>query len=56
MCAKKDCFYASVYRNGKEITEPMDSDINTIANLLDPEEQVMAIGRDAEYFREFAYY
>lgn len=50
--AKKDCFYASVYRNGKEITEPMDADINTIANLLDPEEQVVAIGHDAEYFRE----
>jgi tRNA threonylcarbamoyladenosine biosynthesis protein TsaB len=50
--AKKDCFYASVYRSGIEITEPMDADINTIASLLDPEEQIIAIGYDAEYFKE----
>ncbi len=50
--AKKDRFYAAVYRNGILSTEPMDAELSKIAECLDSEERILAVGADAEMFAE----
>jgi len=52
--AKKERFYASIFRNGKENTEPMDASLEEILYLLDPEENILVVGPDAELFAEMA--
>ena len=50
--AKKNRFYAAIYRNGKENTPAADASIESIATWLDKEEDILAAGPDAEYFAE----
>ena len=50
--AKKNRFYAAIYRNGKENTPASDASIESIAAWLDKEEDILAAGPDAEYFSE----
>ena len=50
--AKKNRFYAVVYRNGKLNTEPVDAGLEEIVKFLDKEENVLAVGQDADYFAE----
>lgn len=50
--AKKNRFYANVYRNGKANTQDADAELAEIASWLDKEESVLAVGPDAEYFAE----
>ena len=50
--AKKNRFYASVYRNGEENTPAADATIEEIATWLDKEEDILAAGPDAEYFAD----
>ena len=52
--AKKDRFYASVFRNGAENTEPMDATVEEVVNCLDSEEKILVVGPDAELFTEMA--
>ena len=53
--AKKDRFYASIFRNGKENTDPMDAEVNEIVKFLDPEENILVVGPDADLFVENAH-
>lgn len=48
--AKKDRFYASIYRCGKENVEPMDAELSKIISFLDPEENILVVGPDSSYF------
>lgn len=50
--AKKDRFYASIYRNGKAETNPMDISVADIQHYIDPEETVFVAGYDSMYFKE----
>lgn len=52
--AKKDRFYATIYRGGKANTEPLDSSVADICKLLDEDESILVVGPDAEYFAEKA--
>lgn len=52
--AKKHRYYASIYRNGKENTAPMDAELEEILKLLDPEERILAVGTGAELFADCA--
>ncbi len=52
--AKKNRFYASLYRNGEMTVEPIDASAEDILNLLDKEESVLVVGSDAELFVEKA--
>ncbi|MFI3256970.1 MAG: tRNA (adenosine(37)-N6)-threonylcarbamoyltransferase complex dimerization subunit type 1 TsaB [Spirochaetales bacterium] len=48
--AKKNQFYASVYRSGKAQSEALDASVQDILRLIDPEEAILLVGPDAEYF------
>jgi len=50
--AKKNRFYAAVYRNGEENSPDEDAELQAIASKLDKEEDILAVGPDAEYFAE----
>jgi len=52
--AKKERFYASIFRNGKENTEPMDAPLDEVLKYIDSEENVLIVGPDAELFAEMA--
>ncbi|MEE0998169.1 MAG: tRNA (adenosine(37)-N6)-threonylcarbamoyltransferase complex dimerization subunit type 1 TsaB [Treponemataceae bacterium] len=52
--AKKDRFYASIFRNNEENTEPMDVSLDEILKCIDPEEKILVVGPDAELFAESA--
>ena len=52
--AKKDRFYATIFRNGEENTEPMDAEIEDVIKFLDPEENILVVGPDANLFVENA--
>ncbi len=53
--AKKSRFYASLYRNGQQIIEPIDASPEDIVALLDAEEIILVVGADAELFVEKAH-
>ncbi len=46
--AKKNRYYAQVFRRGTAVTESLDASSEDIARLLDAEERVLAVGPDAE--------
>lgn len=50
--AKKNRFYAAVYRNGEQNSPDEDAALESIASKLDKEEDILAVGPDAEYFAE----
>lgn len=50
--AKKNRFYDAIYRNGEENSAASDDELSTIASKLDKEEEILAVGPDAEYFAE----
>lgn len=50
--AKKNRFYASMYRGGILQSGPFDAGLEEILNCIDREEAVLALGPDAEYFVE----
>lgn len=52
--AKKDRFYASIYRNSLENVEPMDAQLSDVIKFLDAEENILVVGPDAELFAENA--
>ncbi|HZK20314.1 MAG TPA: tRNA (adenosine(37)-N6)-threonylcarbamoyltransferase complex dimerization subunit type 1 TsaB [Treponemataceae bacterium] len=52
--AKKQRFYAQVFRNGQSCTDMYDADAETIVTLLDTEENVLICGPDAQMFEEQA--
>lgn len=50
--AKKNRFYASVFRGGTETAGPADITAEELAACIDPEEKILAVGPDAEFFAE----
>ena len=52
--AKKDRFYASIYRTGSENVSPMDATLEEILSFVDTEENILVVGPDAELFAENA--
>ncbi len=50
--AKKNRFYASVFRGGTETAGPADISAEELAAFIDPEEKILAVGPDAEFFAE----
>ena len=50
--AKKNRFYTAIYRNGQENWPAADVEISAVAKCLDKEEDILAVGPDAEYFAE----
>ncbi|MBQ6780393.1 MAG: tRNA (adenosine(37)-N6)-threonylcarbamoyltransferase complex dimerization subunit type 1 TsaB [Treponema sp.] len=50
--AKKDQFFASVYRGGKCCMPPKDTDTTEILKNLDAEESVLIVGQNADVFAE----
>lgn len=52
--AKKQSFYAAVYRRGEMQAGPFDASITDILKHTDPEEFILAAGPDAAFFAEQA--
>ncbi len=50
--AKKERFYAQVFRRGVPVTEPLDLAPADVMRYLDPAERILAVGPDAESFAE----
>ncbi|MGP1588002.1 MAG: tRNA (adenosine(37)-N6)-threonylcarbamoyltransferase complex dimerization subunit type 1 TsaB [Treponemataceae bacterium] len=50
--AKKNRFYAAIYRNGKKIIDSIDANATEISKLLDQEEEIILTGPDSLYFAE----
>lgn len=50
--AKKERFYAQVFRRGVAATESLDLAPADALRYLDPEERILAVGPDAELFAE----
>lgn len=50
--AKKQSFYAAVYRRGVLNAGPFDAAAETILDSVDPEEKLLIVGNDADYFAE----
>ena len=50
--AKKDQFFASVTRNGKEVFEAKDTDVNEVLNALNTKSQILVTGPDAVLFKD----
>ncbi len=50
--AKKNRFYAQVFRGGVAVTDPLDAEPSEIAQFLDPEERALVVGPDAARFSE----
>ncbi len=50
--AKKKRFYASVFRQKNLVVGPVDEEINSIKKYIDPEEEILLTGPDANYFAE----
>lgn len=50
--AKKDRFYAQVFRRGAAATEALDVAPGEIMRYLDPAERILAVGPDADVFAE----
>ena len=48
--AKKQSFYAAVYRQGVLNAGPFDADVATILDSVDPEEKLLIAGNDADCF------
>ena len=52
--AKKQSFYAAVYRYGELHAGPFDACVKTVLDHTDPEEHILAAGTDAPHFAEQA--
>ena len=52
--AKKQSFYAAVYRSGELNCGPFDASVTDILKHTDPEEEILAAGADADFFAEQA--
>ena len=50
--AKKKRFYASVFRQKNLVVGPVDEEITSIKKYIDPEEEILLTGPDANYFAE----
>ncbi|MBR4464321.1 MAG: tRNA (adenosine(37)-N6)-threonylcarbamoyltransferase complex dimerization subunit type 1 TsaB [Treponema sp.] len=50
--AKKDQFFAAIYRGGKECMEPKDTNTEEVLKNLDAEESVLIVGQNADVFAE----
>lgn len=50
--AKKERFYAQVFRRGTAVTESLDIAPSEITSFLDPAERVLVTGPDADLFSE----
>ena len=50
--AKKDQFFAAIYRGGKLCMEPKDTDAQEVIKNLDAEESVLVVGQNADVFAE----
>lgn len=50
--AKKDQFFAAIYKKGKAILEAEDTTIERIADMLTNSEKLIVTGADAEIFKE----
>lgn len=50
--AKKKRFYTSVFRKDILSVGPVDEEITSIKNYIDPEEEILVTGPDANYFVE----
>ncbi len=50
--AKKKRFYASVFRQKNLVIGPIDEEIESIKKYIDPEEEILLTGPDANYFAE----
>jgi universal bacterial protein YeaZ len=50
--AKKNRFYAQVFRRGKAVTEALDMEEKNILEYIDPSERVLVTGPDAFLFAE----
>ncbi len=50
--AKKKRFYTSIYRQDILSVGPVDEEITSIKNYIDPEEEILVTGPDANYFVE----
>ena len=50
--AKKKRFYASVFRQKNLVVGPVDEEITSIQKYIDPEEEILLTGPDANYFAE----
>lgn len=50
--AKKDQFFAAIYRGGKECMKPKDTNTEEVLKNLDAEESVLIVGQNADVFAE----
>ncbi len=50
--AKKDQFFAAMYRSGKQCMEPKDTNVEEVLKNLDSEESVLIVGQKADVFSE----
>jgi tRNA threonylcarbamoyladenosine biosynthesis protein TsaB len=50
--AKKDQFFAAIYRGGKQCMAPADTNVSEVLKNLDAEESILVTGQNADVFAE----
>lgn len=50
--AKKDQFFAAIYKNGTELFEPQDTSAEKVIEKLTPQEPILCTGSDAKTFAQ----